>query len=237
MIRDEWPHLFFDSELHHPNDARYVSGQDQFDVDTKTEKFLEQFNVYRDIYEKLETKRRRDLKVRLLDIGKQVRCGGRSWIRHDLEEIAAWKGLPASMLMMDDWRDFECRLESALRIEDKSSRVSALCDIRGMGPILASTVSMFTWPDTYGFMDHHTNNALRLLGFNFPRKHYTTRFTTRQLLTYLEIVRSLGGTKRVSSMEIAEALCALDRAITRNNRRENDALSQLLIMVDGSWRS
>jgi hypothetical protein len=79
---------------------------------------------------------------------------------------------------------------------------------------------MFTWPETCGFIDYHTCNALRFLGFELGRKHYTSRFTIPQLLTYLRIVRSLGGSKHVSSMEIAEALYALDRARIRENWRE-----------------
>jgi hypothetical protein len=190
-------------------------------TDSKCEKFLKEFDIYKAIYEKLETKRRRDLRVRLLDVGKQVWCGTRTWVRQDLDDIASWKGLPPPMLMMErNSSDFEARLESTLRIEDESSRVSALCDIRGMGPIFASAVSMFTWPQTSGFMDHHTSNALRILGFYFPRKHYTSRFTIPQLLTYLRIVRSLAGSKHVNSMDIAEALYALDRARIRNNWRE-----------------
>lgn len=189
-------------------------------IASRSERFLDEFELYQAIYEKLETKRRRDLRVRLLDVGKQVRCGNRVWVDEDLDDIASWKGLPPAMLMFErNSREFEGRLQSVLSIEDEQSRVGGLCDLQGMGPILASAVSMFTWPDTYGFMDHHTSNALRFLGFELPRKHYTSRFTIRQLLAYLRIVRSLAERKAVSSMEIAEALYALDSARTRNNWR------------------
>ena len=196
---------------------RYSSGvednpcKQDFSATTKSERFLQELNFYQAIYEKLETKRRLNLTVRLLDTGKQVRYGTRTWVRQDIGDIASWKGLPARMLMMDmDASDFEGRLESALRIEDETSRVSALCDIRGMGAVLVSVVLMFTWPETCGFMDNHTCNALRYLGFNFPKKYSTSRFTVGQLLAYLRIVRRLGERKAVSSMEIAEALYALD---------------------------
>jgi len=201
----------------------------------KSDRFLREFDLYRTIYEKLETERQRGLRVRLLDVGKQVRCGSRGWVRGDLDDMASWKGLPPPMLMMDrNSSEFEGRLESALSIEDEPSRVNALCDIRGMGPILASTVSMFTWPDTSGFIDYHTSNALRFLGYEFPRKHYTSRFTVPQLLTYLRIVRSLGGSKAVSSMEITEALYALDSARTTNKWRDSfkSSVSQSPTMVD-----
>ena len=199
------------------NEMRYHSSVDdirrqhEFLTASKSERFSQEFDLYQAIYEKLETKRRLNLTVRLLDIGRQVRNGTRTWVRHDLEDIASWKGLPPRMLMMDmNSSDFEGRLESALRIEDEPSRVSALCDIRGMGPVLASMVLMFTWPETCGFMDNHTCNALRYLGFNFPKKYSTSRFTVGQLLAYLRIVRMLREHKAVSSMEIAEALYALD---------------------------
>jgi len=180
------------------------------------ERFLDEIEFYRVVYEKLEVPRRRDLRLRLLDVGKQVRCGTRAWTRQHLDEISSWKGLPPPMLVTDKSAlDFACRLDKALRIEDESSRVNALCDVRGIGPILASVVSMFTWPETCGFIDYHTSNALRFLGFEFPRKHYTSRFTIPQLLTYLRVIRSLGASKAVSAMEVAEALSVLDRAETR----------------------
>jgi len=196
---------------------RYPSGVEDnpckqaFSATAKSERFLQELNFYQAIYEKWETKRRLNLTVRLLDIGKQVRYGKRTWVRQDLEDIAFWKGLSPRMLMIGmNASDFEGRLESALRIDDEPSRVSALCDIRGMGAVLASVVLMFTWPETCGFMDSHTCNALRYLGFNFPKKYSTSRFTVGQLLAYLRIVRTLREHKAVSSMEIAEALYALD---------------------------
>jgi hypothetical protein len=183
---------------------------------SQSEKFLDEFDSYRAIYEKLQTERKRGLSVRLLDVGKQVSCGTRTWTRRDLDQIASWKGLPPPMLVMQrSGLDFERSLDNALRIEDESSRVNALCNIRGMGPILSSAVSMFTWPEIYGFMDYHTSNALRFLGFEFPRKHYTSRFTIHQLLMYLKVIRSLGKAKAVNAMEVAEALYALDRVGTR----------------------
>jgi hypothetical protein len=203
-----------------------TSCQHDFLTASKSERFLQEFNLYRAIYEKLENKRRLDLMVRLLDIGKQVKCGTKTWVRQDLEDVASWKGLRPPMLMMEvNSSDFEGHLESALRIEDEPSRIGSLCNIRGMGPVLVSTVLMFTWPATYGFMDHHTCNALRYLGFEFPRKHCTSRFTVAQLLTYLRIVRTLGECKAVSAMEIAKALYALDSVRTKNNWREQFELA------------
>jgi len=180
--------------------------------------FLDQLDIYRSAYEKLETPRKHDLRIQLLDLGKQVRCGTRTWVRQDLDDIAHWKGLPEPMLMIQkNSQDLEDRLAHTLSIVDETSRISALCEIRGMGPILASTLSMFTWPDSCGFLDHHTSNALRFLGYEFPKKHYTSRFTVSQLLTYLRTIRSLADSKIVSPMEIAEALCALDHMRMRNN--------------------
>lgn len=235
MIAKRSDYRRLEKELSYHSRFSDASSQRQPFAALKSDRFLQEFDLYRTIYEKLETERQRDLRVRLLDIGKQVRCGSRGWVREDLDDMASWKGLPPPMLMMDrNSSEFEGRLESALSIEDESSRVNALCDIRGMGPILASTVSMFTWPETSGFIDYHTSNALRFLGYEFPRKHYTSRFTLPQLLTYLRIVRSLGGSKDVSSMEIAEALYALDSARTRNKWRDSfkSSVSQFPTMLD-----
>ena len=204
-------------------------------IASRSGRFFEEFDLYRAIYEKLETKRRRDLRMRLLDVGKQVRCGVRCWVREDLDDVASWKGVPPPLLAMERGSgEFEGRLDSVLRVEDEASRVNGLCGIRGLGPILVSAVSMFTWPESSGFMDHHTSNALRFLGFEFPMKHYTSRFTVSQLLTYLRIVRGLGGRKAVGSMEVAEALYALDSARTRNNWRDlfKSSISHFPTLVD-----
>ena len=195
-----------------------TSRQHELLLATRSGKFLDELAYLQSVYVKMETERRRGLRGRLLDIGKHVSCGDRIWHRRDLEDIASWKGLPPNMLMLGN-SEFEDHLESALRIEDEAVRVSAMCDIRGMGPILVSTVSMFTWPDTSAFMDYHTFNALRFLGFEFPRKHYTNTFTLPQLQSYLRIVRGLRDRKGVGSMEIAEALYALDRARTTDSWR------------------
>jgi hypothetical protein len=107
----------------HENELSYRSVRDnscQLESVTasKSERFLQEFDLYQAIYEKLETKRRRDLRVYLLDIGEQVRCGTRTWLREDLDDIASWKGLPPPMLMMKkDTSDFGGCLEGALRIE------------------------------------------------------------------------------------------------------------------------
>lgn len=181
-------------------------------LNSQTSAFLQEFDRYEALFRKLETNRRVDLEVRLLDIGKQVRNRTRTWVRQDLLDIASLKGLRPRMLMMKmSSPTFECRLDSALRIEDEPSRIDALCNIRGMRPVLASMVLMFTWPETYGFMDYHTCNALRQLGFDFPRKHCTSKFTVPQLLTYLRYVRRLQEYKGVGAMEITKALYAFDR--------------------------
>jgi len=220
-----------------PSYGRVVTNSRQHEllVATRSGKFLDELVYLQSIYEKMETERRHGLRTRLLDIGKQVSCGDRTWHRRDLEDIASWKGLPPNMLTLENPDEFEGHLEKALRIEDETARVNAMCDIRGMGPILVSTVSMFTWPDTFAFMDYHTFNALRFLGFEFPRKHYTNTFTTSQLLAYLRIVRGLRERKGVGSMQIAEALYALDRARTTNSWRrlyKSDTQSATLIDIE-----
>lgn len=207
--------------MRYPSGVEDSSNQHRLLTTTKSERFLREFDLYDAIYEKVETKRRLDLTVHLLAIGKRVRYGNAGWARQDLHDIAGWKGLRPSMLMMEtDASDLEGRVETALRIEDETSRIGALCRIRGIGPVLTSVVLMFTWPETCGFMDYHTCSALRYLGFGFPRKHCASRFTVPQLLTYLRIVRALGERKGTTAMEIVKALYALDRVSTKNNWRE-----------------
>jgi hypothetical protein len=192
-------------------DDDHASHQFAFLTASRSERFLKEINFYLAIYAKSETELKRDLAVHLLDIGKRVRCRSRIWSREDLDDIASWKGLRPRMLMIKmNSSDFEDRLDSVVRTEDEPSRVKALCGIHGIGPVLASAVLMFTWPENFGFMDNHTCNALRYLGLNFPKKYTTSRFTVGQLLAYLRIVRTLRERKGVSSMEIAEALYALD---------------------------
>jgi hypothetical protein len=160
---------------------RYLSGVEDnpcmcdFSDTAKSERFLQEFDFYHAIYEELQPKRKLDLAAHLLDVGKHVRDGTRTWVRQD---IASWKGLRPPMLMMGtNASDFEGSVERALRTEDEATRIEALCKIRGMGPVLSSVVLMFTWPETCGFIDYHTCSALRHLGFRFPRKYYTSRFT------------------------------------------------------------
>jgi len=206
--------------MRHPS-TKETSCQHEFRMTAKSDRFLREFEVYCAVYEKLEVKRKLDLTVRLLDTGREIGSGTRTWIRRDLEDIARWKGLRPPMLTIErNALDIEGPLERALRIEDEATRIDALCNIRGMGPVLASVMLMFTWPQTCGFMDYHTCNALRYLSFDLPKKYCTSRFTVPQLLTYLGIIRTLGEGKNTSAMQIAKALYALDNVRTRNKWRE-----------------
>ena len=190
---------------------RDASLQDEPLAASRCVRFLQEVNFYLAAYAKSETTHRRDLTTQLVNVGKEVRSGGRTWSKQDLDDIASWKGLRSRMLMTEtNSSDLESRLENALRKGGESSRIHALCDIRGIGPIMASTLLMFTWPETYGFMDNRTYNSLRYLGFNFPKKYSTSRFTVNQLLAYLRAIRALKERGSVSAMEIAEALYALD---------------------------
>lgn len=194
------------------SDQPYTSHQNRLPIiASKRVEFLQNLNFYLATYAKSESALRHGLTVHLVNVGREVRCGARNWSRQDLDDIASWKGLRSRMLMTEtDSSELENHLEGALGISDESSRVRALCDVRGIGPILASTLLMFTWPEIYGFMDNRTCNSLRYLGFEFPKKYSASRFTVHQLLTYLRIIRALKEDGRVSAMEIAEALYALD---------------------------
>ena len=63
--------------------------QRHFLMAPKSELFLDEFDRYQAIYEKIETKRRRDIRIHLLDIGRQVRCETRTWVREDIDAIAS----------------------------------------------------------------------------------------------------------------------------------------------------
>jgi len=188
-------------------------------LNTRLVEFLDELPLYVTIYEKLETQRRRDLRFQLLGLGKQVSSGTRNWVRQDLDYIALWRGMRPCRLMVDSVT-FEDSLKCALGIDDERSKVRALCNIRGIGPALASTLLSFTWPENFGFVDHRTWNASRYLRGEFARKYYASVFTIAQLLGYFEVLRNLGEMRSVSSMEIAKALYALDDVKTRDNWRE-----------------
>jgi len=190
--------------------------RDRDGLTTRFVEFLGELPFYLTMYEKLESLRKRDLRLQLLDVGKQVRSGTRHWVRQDLDYIALWRGMRPCRLTVDS-ETFENSLKCALRIEDEQSKVRALCDIRGIGAALASTLLAFTWPENYGFMDYRAWNASRYLKGEFARKYYASVFTIAQLLGYFEMLRNLGEMRGVSAMEITEALCALDVMKTGDN--------------------
>jgi len=195
--------------------------QHEFRIRPESDRFLREFDSYYAVYELLETKRKFDLTMRLLDIGRQVREGNRSWVMSDLEDIARWKGLQPPMLVIKKSApDIDRLLQGAFGIENEEARIGALCTIQGIGPVLASTILMFTWPENCGFMDYHTWNSLRCLSFDLSKKHCTSRFTVPQLSAYLRIIRLLGENKRRFTMDVVKALYALDNTKIRKKWKE-----------------
>jgi hypothetical protein len=190
------------------------------------EEFLRNFDIYRIVCQKMETVEKSAVAVHLLDIGRKVACGTRFWTRQDLDCVARWKGLrPAMLAIKRSELEIEALLAGALRVDDEETRIKRLCKIRGIGFVFASAVLMFTWPETYGFIDYSTCNALNYLGFEFPKKYCGSKFTVSQLSTYFRLVRRLARDRGTSAMEMAKALQALENKRTKTTwQRQFEAL-------------
>jgi len=192
------------------------------------EDFLWDFDTYRALYEQLETRKRGPLAPHLLDVGKEVNQGIRSWTKSDLKDIVRWKRMHRLIPRIENAPDIEEDLEHAFRIQDEQARIEALCRIPGVGPVLASAILMFTSPEIYGLLDCHAWNALRLLGFQLPEKHASSgTFTIRELLAFLGIIRKLGKKKGTTPSEVHKALYALEKVRTNGRWSRQRRKAQL----------
>lgn len=183
--------------------------------------FLGDFDVHRRVYESLQTPTELELSDSLMQVGKQVRHGSKHWTRSDLADIARWKRLhPLMPRILRRAPDIDDLLARGLRNKREEDKIDALCRIPGLGPVLASAILMFTYPEDYGNVDYHTWNALRRLGFDLPQKDYGGSFTIMELLSYLQIVREMSAYKRTRPREIDKALHAFDRTKTKRKWKE-----------------
>jgi len=182
------------------------------------EAFLLDFDAYHALCQELETPKNLQLDPHLLNIGKQVQQGIRSWTKSDLKDIVRWKRCPGVMLQIENTPDIDERLKHAFKIKDEENRLKALCRIPGVGRVVASAMLTFTSPEFYGILDRHAWNGLNILGFNLPRKDGDgMNFTFLQLLMFLRIVRKLAAHKGTTPAEVCKALYALDKV--RENKK------------------
>jgi hypothetical protein len=182
-------------------------------------------------YEEMEMSRQLSLTQRLLEAGKQVRQGTRTWTKQDLKDVARWKHLQPLMSRIEkNLEDIDKSLGHVFEIQNEAERIEALCRIPGIGPALASMILTFTFPDTFCPIDYHAWNGLRSLGFGFMRKDGSgTAFTVSEFFEYLKAVRKLAKERNTTPWEVAKALHALDKVKNRKRWRESfDSINRAL---------
>jgi len=195
---------------------------------SNAEEFLRDFEIYRAVYGRLQTKKDVEVGNRLFPIGREIRQGTRSWTKPDLKNIARWKRMRRLIPRIENAPDIDERLEHAFKIQDEQARIEALCRIPGIGPVLASAILTFTSPETYGLLDCHAWNALRFIGFHLPKKNVSSgTFTILELLQFLRIVRELAREKTTTPSEVHKALYALDRVRTSKRWKRQKRKVQL----------
>lgn len=178
--------------------------------------FLENFNTYCTLYQRLnntdETAVHSEAFFRGTPSGQKIK----SWTKPELEDLLQSKHLHHFFGKIDGTPNLEKRLVRALGIHQENGRIETLCDIPGIGPVLASVLLESMYPETYGALNYHTWNALRLLKFDLAKKRACCgdSFTVRELLKYLQIIRMLARQTGTTPAQMATALYAYDRALT-----------------------
>jgi len=195
---------------------RYVESIESTHTSTpNAQEFLRDFETYRAVYERLQTKKEVEVGNRLFTIGREIRQGTRSWTKSDLKDIVRWKRMHRLIPRIENARDIEERLAHAFMIEDERPRIEALCEIPSIGPALASVMLESTSPEMCGALNYHAWNALRLLSFSLPKKRAShDSYTVHELLRYLEVVRRLAREKGTTPAQIGKALYAFDKTVT-----------------------
>jgi hypothetical protein len=104
---------------------------------------------------------------------------------------------------------------NAFKVQEEKGKIQALCEIRGIGPVLASVILESMSPEIHGALNYHAWNALRLLSFSLPKKRAShDSFKVHELLKYLEIVRMLARERGTTPAQMGRALYAFDKAVT-----------------------
>jgi hypothetical protein len=207
--RSAMKHFFSASTILHQR-----SDSESFVLD----EFLRNFSDYSAQY--LQMDRAPLLTDNLYQIGRQVREGERSWTKHDLLDIIAWKRLYAlRKWITEDKRELELHLNENLKIEDDDERIDSLCSGSGFGPVLASAILTLTWPEEYGFLDYHSWKALRSLGFDLTGRPFSGGgYSIPEYLHFLAIIRRLSDQVPSFPAKVADALYAFDNVRRKHQR-------------------
>jgi hypothetical protein len=157
------------------------------------DEFLENFHIYRALYRRLVAIDESVVHSEAFSVGKEPNQGIKSWTKRELEDLFRSKHLHHFFAKIDGTPNLEKHLTNAFRIQEEKARIEAICEIPGIGPVLASVMLESMSPEVYGALNYHAWNALRLLSFNLSKKRASCRdsFTVHELLKYLEIVRML----------------------------------------------
>jgi hypothetical protein len=203
------------------NFANFLASKGETDLQGLAE-FLDGLPVYNALYDRMD---RSVLVSRLLDTGKGVRVGVKSWGKSDLETIIHWKHMQPLMARIEA-SNIESRLADAFRVKDGEERIEDLCSIPGVGPALASILLALTCPEEYAPLDSHAWKALCRLGFDLPSKPFSGGgYTIPELMRYLGFIRNLADEVKASPWAIAKALHALDKA--KVNKKWRNELASL----------
>jgi hypothetical protein len=181
------------------------------------DEFLSNFQLYCELYRRLETLDETTVPDDTLSVGEKLGLGSKSWTKRDLEDLLRRKHLHHFFPKIGVTPNLDKQLIDAFKVQEEKARIEALCEIPGIGPVLASVVLESMSPETYGALSSHAWSALRLLGFNLPKKRAShDNFTVHELLRYLEIVGRLARERDTKPTHMAKALYAFDKAVTDN---------------------
>ena len=190
------------------------------------DEFLRDFHIYCAVYCRLETVDENTDSDDTSILARKPDLETPSWAKVDLENLLQKKRLHHFFPKIDASPELQKHLLSAFGIQEEKAKIEALCEIRGIGPALASVVLESVSPEVYGALNSHAWNALRLLSFDLPGKRASQdSFTIRELLRYLEIVRRLAREMDTTPAQMARALYAYDKALTDNRWKRQFTLA------------
>lgn len=116
----------------------------------RLDEFDQDFSRLRTLYDNLKMTRETTFVLELLETGKRVRQGTRTWTKDDLGTIVRWNHMqPLMPKIVREAPDIEVLLAHAFDVQDEENRMEALCRIPGIGPALASVMLTLTFPEKY----------------------------------------------------------------------------------------